>query len=144
MRSRPPSGTKIANLKVFLQHFADTFVEPTFRERFIHEATKKPQRLTARICHSIEEIFSSSYSHGRPPFGPDDLCIPISGTDCNFQQLCWSELATYVDRGNGILIASADANRFYAETETEHGSPHKAYCGSIHKHQKPNKPAPHL
>jgi hypothetical protein len=128
MRSRPPQGIPITSPKDFLEQFAKAFVEPDFRERFVHEAIKKPERLATRICHSIEEIFPPSYAGNRSPFNADDLCVPISGTNSDFQQFRWSDLAFYIDRGAGILIASAQADSFYAETETQYRSPYRIYA----------------
>jgi hypothetical protein len=130
MKAPPPSGDPLANPKEFLGRFAEAFVVSSFRDRFVHEAMKKPQRLATRICHSIEEIFAASFRGGESPFEAGDACIPISGTALNPQRCRWSDLAPYVRAGAGALIASENCDRFYAETESEQGSPYRIYTGS--------------
>ena len=112
-----------------MTEFAARFVIPSYRERFVHEAMKKPQRLATRICHSIGEVLSQSYPADSISFDPQDECVPISGTDLNLQECCWVDLSPYVGRGAGILIASKACDRFYAETESEYGSPFLVYSG---------------
>ena len=129
MRKNPPRGKPLEHPEVFLTEFAAHFVGAPFRERFVHEAMKKPQRLASRICHSIEEVLSGSYLPDGTPFAPQDVCVPISGTDLNLQECHWMDLAPYVDRGAGVLIASKTGDRFYAETESEYGSPYVVYSG---------------
>ena len=135
-RSSPSQGK---DSKAFLEEFAIQFVNTNFRERFVHEATKKPQRLATRICHTIEEIFPDAYAGSRVTFANDDVCVPLSGTDIDLQQMLWSELSPYIERGMGVLIASADNTKFYAETESEHGSPYEIYSGAKAANKKPNK-----
>jgi hypothetical protein len=133
MRKPPPSGTPLERPEAFLAEFATRFVRSGFRDRFVHEAINKPQRLATRICHSIEEVFSSSYIVDGTPFESGDACVPISGTDLNLQECHWSDLALYVNRGSGVLVASKACDRFYAETESEHGFPYTVYSGKIRK-----------
>jgi hypothetical protein len=113
----------------FLREFAAHFVVPSYRERFVHEAMKKPQRLATRICHSIGEVLSQSYLSDSISFDPQDESVPISGTDMDLQECSWVDLSPYVRRGAGVLIASKACDRFYAETESEYGSPFVVYSG---------------
>jgi hypothetical protein len=129
MRKSPPLGKPLDHPEVFLAEFGARFVGESFRERFVHEAMNKPHRLATRICHSIEEVLSGSYLSDGTPFAPQDVCVPISGTDLNLQECCWMDLSAYVDRGAGVLIASKACDRFYAETESEYGSPYVVYSG---------------
>jgi hypothetical protein len=113
----------------FLENFAQKHVLPAFRERFVHEALNKPQKLEARICHEIDQVFPGTLRGGKPPFQASHLCIPIAGIDAGLRlkECLWSELAQYVGSG-GWLVSSADGNRFYAETECEHGNPVQSYA----------------
>lgn len=131
MRKEPPSGTPLDHPDAFLAEFAKRFVKSGFRDRFVHEAINKPQRLATRICHSIEEVFSSTYIAEATSFEFGDICVPISGTDLDLQECLWSDLAPYVNRGSGVLVASKACDRFYAETESEYGSPYSVYTGRL-------------
>jgi len=44
-----------------LETFAENFVVSSFRERFVHEAIRKPGKLQGRICHAIHEVFAETY-----------------------------------------------------------------------------------
>lgn len=125
----PPEGIPLKHPEAVLTVFAARFVILSYRERFVHEAMKKPQRLATRICHSIGEVLSQSYLADSLSFDPKDECVPISGTDLNLQECCWVDLSPYVRRGTGVLIASKACDRFYAETESEYGLPFVVYSG---------------
>lgn len=101
---------------------------PDFRVRFVHEALKKPQKLGGRICHRIHQVFADVYRGGDPPFSPSDVCVPIiaSGVVC-LTEYRWEEIERKALRGLGLLVVSADAKEFYAETESELGSPSISY-----------------
>ena len=97
--------------------FAESFVLPDFRERFIHEALKKPRKLHERICHRISEVFPAQYQDQRVPFTPNGPCLLI-GRDPAYQEITWSEAEAKVGLG-GILIIDMTGHKFYAETEGE-------------------------
>ena len=110
----------------FLERFAAKHVVPAFRERFLHEALKKQNKLQSRICHTIRDVFSDNYRGGACPFAPDDICIPITGTGIDsFREYRWFEVAQLATPGFGLLVASPDGSKFYAETE------HGLRCPSI-------------
>lgn len=111
-----------------LEEFAGRFVLAPFRERFVHEALKKPWKLHERICHRIEEIFPTRYRNGKLPFGSGDLVFPIIGTshDCE-GGVDWDAVSDREGTGYGFLVASADLLHFYAETESGLGSPYRTY-----------------
>ena len=46
------------NYQDLLVTFAVRHVQSGIRERFLHEALKKPGKLQSRICHTIHDIFS--------------------------------------------------------------------------------------
>lgn len=100
-----------------LEIFAKNFVLPEFRERFVHEALKKPVKLHSRICHRMEEIFPSQYQDQTVPFTPDGPCLYL-GWGPELEELTWSEAAKKVGLG-GILIIDISGHKFYAETEGE-------------------------
>jgi len=100
-----------------LEVFAANFVHPEFRDRFIHEALKKPRKLHERICHRISEVFPPQYEDKTVSFTPDGPCLFI-GWGPVLEQLAWSEAAKKVGLG-GVLIIDMSGRKFYAETEGE-------------------------
>ena len=114
----------------FLEDFAQKHIPPAFRERFVHEALNKPQKLEARICHEIDQVFPGTLRGGKPPFQAHDVCIPIAGVseELRLKEGPWSGLKHLLGSG-GWLVSSADGNQFYAETEFEFGHPVQSYTG---------------
>jgi len=112
----------------FLEDFARKHVLPALRDRFVHEALNKPQKLEARICHGIDQLFPGTLRGGKHSFQALDVCIPIAGVDdeIRLKECPWSELEQLLGSG-GWLVSSADGNRFYAETEFEFGHPVESY-----------------
>ena len=110
-----------------LEEFARRFVITPFRDRFVHEALKKPGKLHARICHRIEEVFPAKFRGGALRFTKDDLVFPIVGTDYDCEECKWEDVAGIEGSGYGMLVASADLKTFYSETESEVGSPYETY-----------------
>jgi len=97
--------------------FAANFVIPEFRERFVHEALKKTERLHRRICHGIEGLFPAHYKGGTAPFAPNDACLVI-GWERTVIKTSWSEVEKMIGSG-GFLIIDISGRKFYAETEGE-------------------------
>lgn len=106
--------------KETLEAFAANFVIPEMRERFVHEAIKKPKKLHARICHGIEEVFPSKYKENVVPFAPDGPCLFIGWRQA-LEELTWSDASKEAGLGGGILIIDISGRKFYAESE---GAPH--------------------
>jgi len=112
----------------FQELFAKTHVVPGFQERFVHEAIKKQGKLQSRICLTIQEVFFDKYRDCPMPFEATDICIPITGTGVeSFEEYQWSQVEQQALRGLGLLVASPDCTRFYAETEVDYGSPAVSY-----------------
>ena len=108
--------------------FAANHVKRSFRERFLHEAINKNGKLQSRICHTIEDVFADSYRDGSCPFGPDEACIPITGTGVeSFEDYRWEEVQSAATPGFGLLVISADGSKFYAETEHDYRCPSIIY-----------------
>jgi hypothetical protein len=121
-------------MKDLLQIFAAKYVQPSFRDRFVHEALKKPNKLQSRMCHSIDDIFSEDYKGLSCPFSANDSCIPITGTGIDsFKEYKWSEIENSATRGFGLLVISPDAEKFYAETEFEFGRPFIPYSSTLRR-----------
>lgn len=111
-----------------LEAFAHIHVIKGFRERFVHEAIHKPERLHSRIRHTIGDVFSESCRDGANPFAPDDVCILFTGDGPDFpKEYRWSDLEHSPLRGFGLLAVSTDGTRFYAETERGYQSPPVSY-----------------
>ena len=123
------------NSEELLAHFARNHVRPEFRERFMHEALKKPGKLQSRICHSITDVFSERYRHGLCPFSEEDPCVPITGTGVeHLEQRPWSEVRYLATPGFGLLAISSDGREFIAETEFENGHSSVTYSSKSSGH----------
>ena len=115
-----------SSFKETLATFAANFVVPEFRERFIHEALKKPQRLHQRICHRIETVFPVKYQGATALFSPDEACLLIGWGQTVIEKTSWSEVEktswSEVEKmkgAGGILVLDISGRKFYAETEGE-------------------------
>lgn len=109
-----------------LLSFSRNFVNEEFRERFFREATKKPEKLFARICHSIEEVLLSRYKGRTVSFDPEQHCVML-GPKVRFEEVTWAVAHKAMGFGGGLLVIDASGKKFYAETE---GTPkHEVWCG---------------
>ena len=112
--------------------FAANHVQRSFRERFVHEALNKNNKLQSRICHTIEDVFAETYRDGSCPFDPDKACIPITGTGVDsLVEYRWGDVQSAATPGFGLLVISTDGSKFYAETEHDYRCPPIIY--SAHK-----------
>jgi hypothetical protein len=113
-----------------LETFAENFIVSSFRDRFVHEAIRKPGKLQGRICHAIHEVFVETYLSEVCPFRPEDSCIPITGTGVeSLKEDLWSNVEKLATRGFGLLVIAPDGTKFFAETEAEKGHPSLTYSG---------------
>lgn len=113
-----------------LETFAENFVVSSFRERFVHEAIRKPGKLQSRICHTIHEVFAETYLSKVCPFRPEDSCIPITGTGVeSLKEDLWSNVERSATCGFGLLVIAPDGTKFSAETEAEKSHPSITYSG---------------
>lgn len=111
-----------------LRRFADKFILATARERFIHEARKKPQRVLDRVCHNAHELFDTSLKGNRfQPTEADDYLM-LSGKS-GFIVIQGSQVSRRIGTGEGVLIISMSGEAFYAETEAMRGIPAIEYRG---------------
>jgi len=110
-----------------LKKFAERFVEKHFRDRFLHEAQKKPQDLHSRICHGIEKVFNSKFTGGSITYHLADKCWILAGNE--MKETTWALAEKQMGLGNGLLIIDATGRKFHAETEAESHNPSKIYAG---------------
>jgi hypothetical protein len=109
-----------------LTTFANRFVTKAFRQRFVHEAMKKPIALHRRICHDIEKVFDANHQGKTPSFTDSDECLFLDWTS-GFTTTTWKEAQTRMScGGGGYLVIRVDGGAFYAETEAY---PAVAYAG---------------
>ena len=113
--------------KSALEAFAKRYVVAGFRERFLHEATKRPEKLHSRICHSIEEVLPADFAAGRAPFTAKELCFVLDDSR-GFRASMWGALQRSIGLGEGLLVIGKDGSQFYAETEAVKGSPSVVYA----------------
>ncbi len=116
------------NTSESLKAFTDRFVLATARERFLHEAKNKPQRLLERICHSAHELLDKSLTGNR--FKPKEAneYLMLSGKK-GFIVITGQQAFNLMGSGEGVLIISVDGEDFYAETEATKGTPSMQYSG---------------
>jgi hypothetical protein len=112
--------------KSALEAFAQRYVVAGFRERFLHEATKRPDKLYSRICHNIEEVLPATFSAGRAPFAAEDPCFVLEDSR-GFRATTWGALQRSIGLGEGLLVVGKDGSQFYAETEAVKGGPSVVY-----------------
>jgi hypothetical protein len=116
----------MSNTEVF-EIFSARFVRPEFRTRFVHEAVKKPDKLYARVCHNIDDLFKESLANGRCTFNGTDPCIMLAGLK-GFRAATWSEAHRLMGLGDGLLVIGSGGTKFYAETEAMQGAPSVSYA----------------
>jgi hypothetical protein len=107
--------------------FASRYVKPELRGRFVHEASKKPDKLYCRVCHNIDKLVDVSLVNGQCNFNDDDECIVLSGFR-GFQASTWEQIKKQIGLGNGMLVIGSRGVKFYAETESAKGVPSVAYA----------------
>lgn len=99
-----------------LAAFATNFVKENLRDRFLHEALKKPTKLQARICHGLDELFPEKYKNGSALFEPETPCL-LLGRRSKFEETIWREASKQLGFGDGVLVISSTGRQFYAESE---------------------------
>lgn len=100
-----------------LTKFAEKFVIKKFKDRFVHEAIKKPKDLHRRICHGISSVFSDVYKGKNISFDNKEKCLFLSW-DEPIYSTTWKEAKELMSSGGGgYLVIKADGSGFYAETE---------------------------
>jgi hypothetical protein len=109
------------NEQEILSVFAARFVIGVFRERFVHEAMKKPARLHERICHHIQEVFAEDLKNGRCKYQPEEACWVLNGSK-PIRLSTWQTASRLIGLGDGLLVIGSGGNKFYAETETVRGA----------------------
>ena len=97
---------------------AAKFVKHQFRDRFVHEAIKKPERLMARVCTRISDVFEDRFRNGPCTLRPEDPCF-LFGLTGRYQQINWSGALQHINNygGGGYLVIDATGHRFYAQSE---------------------------
>ncbi|UNK50646.1 hypothetical protein MNR01_06475 [Lysobacter sp. S4-A87] len=114
--------------KETLEAFASAFVRPEFRDRFVHEAEKKPDKLLARVCHNPDDLFEASLANGRCSYEPSESCLILSSPR-GFRAATWAEAHRAMGLGDGLLVIGTGGGRFYAETEASKGAPSVVFAG---------------
>ena len=115
----------MGDMEIF-EVFAARFVRPEFCARFIHEAAKKPEKLYARICHNIGDVFEDSLVNGHCAFNGAEPCVMLAGLK-GFRATTWAEAQRLMGLGDGLLVIGSGGGKFYAETEAYKGAPSPSY-----------------
>lgn len=115
---------------------SENFVLLERRDRFVHEARKKPEKLMARVCHEIEMLFESRFLGGSCSFPEGDGCILYTLTG-RVSKSTWGEAMKAVALGGGgFLIIDESGKRFFAQSEGF--PPPKHYAADVCERMTPN------
>ena len=118
----------MGNRHVF-EAFALAYVRPEFRDRFVHEAAKKPEKLLSRVCHTPADLFDTSLANGKCSYEPTEPCLVLSRAYIRgFRASSWAEAHRAMGLGDGLLVIGAEGRKFYAETEAMQGAPSVSYA----------------
>lgn len=99
-----------------LERFAERFIVPPLRERFVHEACYKLPALHLRICHRLDSLFPPSCRTAPVRFGGDAPCLMLCDAS-GWEMTQWDQALQLAQRGDGLLIIDAALRGFYAESE---------------------------
>lgn len=111
-----------------LEAFAAAFVRPAFRDRFIHEAARRPETLLARVCHDPDLLFEASLAKGQCSYELSEACLILSSPK-GFRASSWAEAHRAMGLGDGFLVIGNGGGKFYAETEATKGVPSVTFAG---------------
>ncbi len=100
-----------------LSTFAETFVTPELRDRFVHEAIKKAEKLHYRICHRMDGLFPEQYRNASVQYEESDHCLLLSSKTAALVETTWGEAAKELGMGGGVLIIDGSGKKFLAEGE---------------------------
>ena len=97
----------LRNMQFALAKFADACVVSSIRERFIHEALKRPSKLHERICHHTAELLEPRFCGGSTTFNPEEQCLILRDAT-GFKEIAWREIQRSVavhfhQSGPGVL-----------------------------------------
>ena len=118
---------KDLNLKSLLDTFASRYVVKSMRDRFVHEAIKRPQKFYQRLCNGgvFEERFL-----GRPDHIPQAQHY-LSFLSAGYEIISGTDFLLYaMSAGDGGLVMSLDAQWFWACDEAGQRQPAKHYHSS--------------
>jgi hypothetical protein len=101
-----------------MEVFAERFVKKAFRGRLVHEAIRKPDKLMARVCTQIADVFEDHFRNGACVLKPNDQCFLFEMTGRS-QEMSWSAATQHMNEygGGGYLVIEATGHKFYAQSE---------------------------
>lgn len=113
-RLPPPMDDRSA-----IEAAAQRFVLAPFRDRFVHEALRKPARLMTRIAHQIDAVFERRFRGGSTACPAKAPCLFFELTGRR-QSTTWGLAMDLVRRGGGgVLLIDASGRSFFAQAEGE-------------------------
>lgn len=86
------------------------------RDRFMHEAVKRPEKLLERIGHHAPDLFLEAFRGGQVTFAADEPCLVLDSAK-GFQEMAWQDIEAKSGLYGGLLIIALRSPKFYAETE---------------------------
>jgi hypothetical protein len=103
-------------MQLALATFANACVVSSLRERFLHEAVKRPDKLHERVCHHTAKLLEPRFAGGKVTFKIEDPCLMIQDSK-GFKEVSWAEAERLMDGYGGLLVISLAGGRFYCESE---------------------------
>lgn len=99
-----------------LSLFIAKCVKEPLRDRFMHEAVKRPEKLHERICHHAQDLFLEKFRGGQVAFAADEPCLVLDPAK-GFQEMAWQMIEAKTELYGGLLVIALLAPKFYVETE---------------------------
>lgn len=99
-----------------LSLFIAKCVQERMRDRFVHEAVKRPAKLHERVCHHAPDLFLENFRGGQVTFAADEPCLVLYSAK-GFQEMPWQAIEAKTGLYGGLLVISLQAPKFYAEPE---------------------------
>ncbi len=101
----------VTKLSTALATFVTHCVKAPKRERFLHEAAKRPDKLNKRICHPPHELFLVKFYNGKVTFNADEPGLALESTK-GFQEMLWREIEGKTGSYGGLLVISLQSPKF--------------------------------
>ena len=100
-----------------LAEFARHFVQSHYRERFLHDARRRPEKLDSKVSHASADIFEPRTLGGSVQYDDADPCLFFFRS--GFINMPWGEAMRRIEAhgGGGYLVIDATGRKFFAQSE---------------------------
>ncbi len=115
------------DLKTTLETFSINFIKKPYNHRCVHDGLKKPEKLMAKICHRISDVFKPQFENISIRYNQKGECY-LFNLIGHVEETTWEKAMTSLKMGGGgYLIIEKGSGKFYAESEGE--PPPEQYAG---------------